>query len=74
VRSALSVREDAADESDILEAWISLGCVCLPRNYFVFKFDQEDLPTKQEASRLPNLVEFFLNLNSLWISAKRCAL
>jgi hypothetical protein len=73
VRSAQSIREDAADESDVLEAWISLGsyicfhvrCFCL----LPLMFYQADLPTKREVSRLPSSVEFFLNSNSPSTSA-----
>jgi hypothetical protein len=34
VRSALSAKEDAADESDVLEAWVSLGAANIEEQRF----------------------------------------
>ena len=76
VSSALSAKEDAADESDVLEAWISLGAANTHECIFLLPltFAKEDLLTNLEVSRPPSSVAFYLNLNSPLTSANRCAL
>ena len=64
VKSAQSAREDAADESDVLEAWISLGVSSLFAvvNWFLFHIFPGGSPDKSgmiKASKLSGVFSEF---------------